>query len=323
MKTDSIQDSTRYLVGEKHLGSIMPGSRAEMLRDVYLQSGANVKGGIYCSELHIEGSDIIVDGAVYCKSNIIFDQLDKTPEKQIEFSSTIVCPGSILTPKSGAKIKFLSDIYSGKINFKNCIVYGNVYATSAALEDSIILGGIYCRNELKIKNSIVSTFRSNQCHILDHVSILSPFGFAEKINLESNVNVLTFNNIFSTEEKVNSGVLKLDETDIYEIELDKKEADSDSETKKIQVLSVAERLLNTTEIIKHFKQNRNFIEFLSLNSHLAEEEKKNFSKGMEKEIEEKLWKIIKDKTDLNLLEGYQDINEMFQSFEEQKIDQKQ
>jgi hypothetical protein len=313
MSSDSIQDSTRYLVNELHYGNIMPGNRIEMQRDIFLQSGAMIKGGVYANEMIINGSGISVDGAVYCKNNIKFDYTKVIDGEDVTFGSTVVCPGTILIPGTKIKTRFLSDLYSGMINLKNCIVYGNVYATSATIEDCIILGGVYCRKQLKMKNSIFFTFRALECELDDHVSILSPFGFAEKIKLNSHVNVLIFNNLFDGKEDLsNSGSLKLDETDIYEIELEKKV--ESAEAKKIQVLSVAERLLDTTEIICHFKQNRNFIEFLSLNSHLSEEDKLSFFRNNKEELEKEMWDIIEEKSDFIDLEGSKSIEELFETY---------
>jgi hypothetical protein len=64
-----------------------------------------------------------------------------------------------------------------------------------------------------------------------------------------------------------------------------------------RVLSVAERLLNTSEIIDHFKQNKNFVEFLSLNSHLSEEDKQSFNAKNKEELEKELWQIIEEKSE--------------------------
>lgn len=315
MSSDSIQDSTRYLVKEEHYGSIMPGNRAEILRNIYLKSGAKVRGGIYGNEINITGNDITIEGAVYCKSNLQFNAIKNDSKNDVIFQSTVVCPGTILVPSNNNKIRFLSDIYSGKINLKNSIVYGNVYATSATLENTIILGGIYCKNELKLKDSIVFTFRANQCFINEHVSMLSPFGFAENISLKTAVNVLMFKSLFNIDGEIqNSGKLMLDETDIYEIELEKKDKTDDSEGKKIQVLSVAERLLNTSEIIKYFKQNKKFIEFLSLNSHLSEEDKQSFTAKNKEELEVEMWKIIDKKSEFEELTGAKSIVDMFLQF---------
>jgi len=318
MNLDSIQDSTRYLVKELHYGNIMPGNRKEILRDIFLQSGAYVKGGIYGSELLVNGTGITIDGAIYCKNNIRFDFTESKDKKNVSFNSTVVCSGTLLVPGNGSKVRFLSDVYSGKINLKNCIVYGNVYATSATIENTIVLGGVYCKNDLKLKNSFVFTFRAGHCHLSDHVSILSPFGFADQISMESTINIFTFSSLFNLDNKAKyNGNLKLDETDIYEIELEKNEEFEESEEferKKIQVLSVAERLLNTSEIIEHFKQNKKFIEFLSLNSHLSEEDRKSFVANNIEEIENELWQIIEKESDFSELNGSKSMDEMFKQY---------
>ncbi len=315
MTPDSIQDSTRYVVGQLHYGNIMPGNRAEMMRDVYLNQGAHVTGGIYSNELNVSGSDIFVEGAVYCKRNIRITGDGNPSGKDITFGSTVVCPGTLLVPESATRTRFLSDIYTGMTNLKNVVVYGNVYASSATIEDSIILGGIYCRKHLKLKNCIFFTFRAGDCLIEEHTSILSPFGFAERITLGSTVNVLTFKCLFDRDEdQGKSGSIRLDSTDIYEIDLQKKEGTQEGTGKKLQVLSVAERLLNTSEIIEQFKQNRNFIEFLALNSHLSEEDKASFIRNNREELEKDLWKIIDEKSDFKELAGSASIEEMFAEY---------
>jgi hypothetical protein len=314
MNTDSIRDSTRYLVNEEHYGSIMPGNRAEMMRNVYLQTGAHIRGGIYGNEVFIEGAGITVDGAVYSKSNLRISIPDGPDQQDVTFRSGVVCPGTVLISSDECKTRFLSDIYSGRINLKRGIVYGNIYASSANIEDSVILGGVYCKKQLVLKNTIIFTFRADECSLKEHVSILSPFGFAEKIDLESPLNMLAFSNLFSGGNIRNSGILKLDETDIYEIELKKKDPSAQTERKKIQVLSVAERLLNTAEIIQNFRNNRNFIEFLSLNSHLPPAEQANFNKRTREELEAELWRIVEEKREFKELKGNLSIEEMFKQF---------
>lgn len=320
MDSDSIQDSTRYLVGEEHVGNIMPGDRAEMMRNIYLRSGAHIKGGIYGNELSVEGNGITVDGAVYCKSHIRINLLEENDQKDATFRSAVVCPGTILTTTSVCKTRFLSDIYSGKINLKRGFVYGNIYASSATIEDSVVLGGVYCTKQLTLKNSIIFTFRAGDCSISEHVSILSPFGFAEKIQLKSTVNVIAFSGLFEKGYKQTGGGLKLDETDVYEIELEKKDPSAEAAGKKIQVLSIAERLLNTAEVIKHFEQNRNFIEFLSLNSHLPPAERINFLLRNKDELENELWQIVEEKREFKEMEDSLSIEEMFDLFRNKNIE---
>jgi len=320
MDSDSIRDSTRYLVKEEHYGDIMPGNRAEMMRNIYLQSGAHIKGGIYGNELSVEGDGITVDGTVYCKSQIRVSLPGENNRQAVTFQSTVVCPGTILITDTTCKTRFLSDIYSGKINLKRCIVYGNIYASSATIEDSVVLGGVYCTKQLTIKNSVVFTFRAGECELGKHVSIFSPFGFAGKIQMESTVNVLAFTGLFAKGYKPTNGGIKLDETDIYEIELEKKDPSAETGSKKIQVLSIAERLLNTVDIIKQFEQNRNFIEFLSLNSHLPPDERNNFLKRNKEELENELWQIVEEKREFKELEGSLSIKEMFEQFNTKNTD---
>ena len=96
--------------------------------------------------------------------------------------------------------------------------------------------------------------------------------------------------------------------------MEKKDDADDGEGKKIQVLSVAERLLNTSEIIEHFKQNKRFIEFLSLNSHLSDVNKQSFTVNNKEELEVELWKILEEKSEFEELIGAKSIADMFREF---------
>ena len=195
MTSDSIRDSTRYVVSDTHYGSIMPGNRMEMWRDVYLLRGADVHGGIWCGSLSVSGSGVNVSESVYCRGAASISRGDKPAPKDsnVTFASCFTSPDSLVADPADFKVRFLSDIYTGQLNISNTIVYGNIFANRVTIRDSIVLGGVFCTGTADISNSLVSTFNVGNANLGENVSIFFPFAVAkEHINLSSSVRVLTF-----------------------------------------------------------------------------------------------------------------------------------
>jgi len=187
MQPDSIKDSTRYIVSTLHHGSILPGNRAEMWRSVFLESGANINGGIWGDNLTILGPDIFIDNSVFVRGYIQIKKNKKIIEKgkEVTFNSVVSTNDSIVIEDCDFRTRFTSDIYAKKINLNKAIVYGNLYCKSAQIKNSIVLGGIYCEGELRINNSIVFTFDADSVKIGKDVFLLSPYGISTKpIELE-------------------------------------------------------------------------------------------------------------------------------------------
>lgn len=331
MPRDSIQDSTRYVVSDLHHGSILPGKRSEMLRDVFLISGADIRGGVYAHELLVEGSNISVEKSVYTSKSIIFkDGKNKNNKSNNHFGSTVVASDSILMENKDIKNRFKSDIYCTKLNISNSIVYGNIFVNSAIISNSIILGGIFCRDNLKISNSIYSTFRANTVELGSNLHQLFPVALSQTpIELKSRIKTITFLNIFNKmEDNTGSGVVELDEDDIFEVDenfLAKEEyyTSNESVKKKLYCLSIAERILNTEKIIEHFKQNKLFIESLALESHLKPDEKMDeYNKPLD-ELEKYLWSLLEGNQQLPSVEGVESIKTLFErmkkKFHQQKV----
>lgn len=331
MKQDSIQDSTRYVVSNIHHGSVLPGTRAEMSRNVYLLSKADIKGGVWANELTIKGSGISVKEAVYSRGPISIEASDdkaskRNAKKTVVFGSCVVSADSILVNQLPYKIRFMSDVYSEKINLTNSIVYGNVFANNAIIKNSIVLGGAFCKEKLEIENSMISTFRTKKVLLNENVFLFFPFALAETpITIKEPVKALTFLNMYkdlkknseSKSKKKDGGVIYLDEDDIFEIfpeESEKdKDIDGDSEgSKKTYVLSGNERILDVIEVEKHFQYNRKFLENLTLGSHYDPSLKSEKFKQPLEELEKNLWDILGAHKEFTTIEGSSKMQELFE-----------
>jgi len=296
MRTDNIHDSTRYVVSDEHHGNILPGKRIEMWRDVYLKSGAYIKGGIWCGSLSCIGSNICVENAVYCRgaATIKGDLSNSNSKENVTFKSCFSTPDSLIIEKTPYKVRFLSDLYISKINISNSFIYGNLYANHAIIQDSIILGGVFCQGVLKLNNSIVSTFEANRAILGEGVSVIFPFAIGkEEINLSNPITFLTFYNIFKNDDDQGEAILADDE-DIFQISLQvDKNKDDDSNNELINCISISEKILDCKLYFNNLLSNRQFIQYLSLGRSIDPNNSFSHTQNELVNIESNIWQILK------------------------------
>jgi len=307
MKVDSIQDSTRYVVSEVHKGSIIPGNRAEMWRSIYLDKGANIIGGIWGGEMQISGGNVNISDSIYIRGAInIFNESKKKLkiDEIIEFNSVVSTPESLSIESNAPRTRFNSDLYVGQLVLKNAVVYGNIYASNARLENCIVLGGIYCKKKLELTNTIVFVFKTKSLKLNHNIYMLSPYSISEEeFDIEYPVKALTFFDLLDNNST--GGTISLDENDIFKVKYSEHEAEDDSEDNlpsKVYILSIVERILNSSSIIEQFRKNKDLIEFLAFGNNLLEEFNEKFKDFTKNDLEESLWKLVDEgisSTDIN------------------------
>ena len=297
MLVDSIQDSTRYVVGTLHQGSILPGTRQELVRDVFLNENADVRGGIWCGALSVSGTNINVQGSVYCLGAASIDvEGDNPVSGDITFRACFTSADSLLIRRSPSKVRFFSDIYTDRLNLSNAFVYGNVHANDAVIRDSVILGGIFCDNNLTIENSFFSTFNVRHADIGRGSSMFLTYASAsEGIELREPVQLLTFYSI-SRQLGGNTGdVVLLDQHDVLTVNvddiLDRDDDDGTDEVQKIFCLSLMERVLDSAVLQEHLEYNKKFLGALSMRHNLTPEAQSRYFPGSLKELESVLWTV--------------------------------
>lgn len=301
MPDDSIQDSTRYVVSDVHHGSVLPGERLEMERDVYLLPGADIRGSVWSGELSISGPGIEVANSVYSQGAVVIDTSDDVEEVSMDDDVTIggslTTPDSLLVETTDFRSRFLADLYVERANLSNAFVFGNVYARGAVIRDSIVLGGIFCDGALELSNSFVHTFQSHRAEVGENVSMFAPFALArDTISLSSPVRALTFADVFREGDHAEEGglrsgdVVHLDEDDVFRVKGITPEASSgDGAPQSQAVLSMTERILDSSLVQERLQQNKKFLRSLSLNRHVADT--KQGSSPVD-ELEETLWKLV-------------------------------
>ncbi len=317
MNIDSIQDSTRVVLSELRHGSIIPGNRAEMWRELFLLPGADLRGSAFGKSLYVEGPDVNVEASIYVRESIKVAESDKEgiQSGNVTFGSCVTTPDSILVDPVSFRVRFLSNIYAGIVNLNSSIVYGNVYARSGVIRDSVILGGVFCRGNLSLENCIVTTFRANSVNIGQKVSLLFPIAMAEKpIKLDYPVRALSFYNLSDSQDSNDNtgGSVLLDERDVYKIGDQMIEENEDEEHKNnhLYVLSMDQRVMDAEKVIEHFRGNRKSLEFLTLIDHMPSAQKDQIQKGGGAKLEDRLMGLV-EREDIPEVDGYSTIEDIF------------
>lgn len=290
MNIDTVQDSTRVVVSGLRHGSILPGSRAEMWRDVYLNSGADLRGSVWGNRLSVQGPNVSIQDAVYVRGEIVVEpsnDMETGQNGSVTFGGCVTTPDSLVIQKAPFRTRILGSVYSGVVNLSNTIVYGNVYARNALLRNTVVLGGVFCRNSLLLEDSIVSTFRSRQVQIQKGVTLLFPVAISEAPAIFSSpMQALPFFDLSDPEGKA-GGAVAMDARDMYPVQV----RSDDGKASQIHLLSLDERVLEASTIMENFRRNQRFLEGLSLGTHLVPEYRAEFVERRSK-LEDRLFSLL-------------------------------
>ena len=292
MNRDSIQDSTRYVVGGVHQGSVIPGTRMEMWRDVYLVDGADVRGGVFCGSLSVQGPNVNVSESVYCRGAARVTSGDNSDSAApVTFGSSFASPDSLVVEDKEFKVRFLADLNVGQLNLANAFVYGNVFADRAVIRNSIVLGGIFCKNRLVMENSMASTFDAGRVQIGEGNYLLLPYAVARgEMDMRAPVTALTFYSLYRQLRDGAGETVALDDHDIVKLDIP---ADSDEgEPRRIHCLSMLDRLLDSQPLANHLTMNRKLIERLVLQDKMAPGAQSETFKESVMELEALLWDTL-------------------------------
>jgi hypothetical protein len=303
MQMDSIQDSTRYIVSNIHHGNIIPGKRMEMWRDVFLLSGADIRGGIFCGSITINGGPVSVENAVYCKGPLTIKH-PETPipsETNVTFSSSVSAVEAIISELSPVRTRFLSDVYSDQINISNAFVYGNIFTKRAIIRNSIVLGGIFCEGSLSLEKCMVSTFEAKDVHLGQKVNLFMPVAIGHNIfELTDPVQFVTFFNLLQkNNDQILGETIVLTDEDILSIRVPKSnrvnQNKNDQEFDIVNCLSIAERILDLEPLREHYDFNKKLLENLALWKNLDPASESNIKISRD-ELEKNLWRHLEKET---------------------------
>jgi hypothetical protein len=266
-----------------------------MKRDVFLLPAADVHGGVWSNELSVTGPNVQVAGSVYAQGSITIeeDETDELPAASpVTFGGSLTSPESLLMDTREVKTRVLSDVYTKRANINRAFIFGNVYADGAVIRNSVVLGGIFCKGALDLSNSFVHTFQAHRATIGEGVSIFAPFATADDgITLNAPVRSMTFADVFDDgllEAEIHGDVVHLDEDDLFEVDTAAGSAEGDGAPVCQTVLSMTERILDSSLVQDRLQTNKELLRRLSLSRHIRGQDQ------VVRDLEENLWAVIDD-----------------------------
>ncbi len=280
-------DASRVVVSGARRGSVLPSSRAEMWRDIYLTTGADVKGGIWGNRLLVEGPAVRVDASVYVRSEIRIRPSDNPEEKRrgVTFGSTVTAGGTFLVEQATYRTRVLSNVYVGTASIANTVIYGNLYARSANIRNCVVMGGVFCRDHLQIENSVVATFQVGRATLGRNLLLLFPVALSQApLAISHPVRAVSFLRLAGALKGAErGGSVHLGPDDVYAI---------DAAGGGLHALSLDQRIACGIDIVRRFEENRAMAELVSLADHLPDAERKRMRGAALTEYERSLFSLL-------------------------------
>ncbi|MBE0674195.1 MAG: hypothetical protein IH591_06005, partial [Bacteroidales bacterium] len=190
METNKIRNEKLFMLSNEIFpDSILPFGRNELQRDVRLTGEVKIEGGIFCKNLDIEGSDVFIQKSVYAEDTI---SVSLPKPGYVWFNSPVGAGHSILRKdNSEGRLRFSHSVDAKILNLNNTIVYGNIMADNIILNNSIVLGGVFCAGTLEISDSIVGTYNSVDVVQKGKLGIMYPLAISKnKPDINENLYIL-------------------------------------------------------------------------------------------------------------------------------------
>lgn len=214
MERTKIQNDQVFMLNDEvYSNDIIPSLKNEMWRNVDLMGEVQIKGAIFGKNLIIDTKDIFIEKAVYVEDSISINGLENS---KLWFNSVVNANNSILVnDNSKTRIRFSNNIKSQVLNISNSIIYGNIYCNEAILNNCVVIGAVFAKNRIELKNSIVGTYKCLNIDLYGNIGIIFPFALS---NNEPTVNGNIYNvfpKSFSKNKMI--GIYEIDNQEIYRI----------------------------------------------------------------------------------------------------------
>ena len=177
-----IQFSNDTIVLDTNLvrGAILPKSLSEMDRDVIFRKDTVVEGAVYAHKIEVRSGDVEVRGAAFAQLEL---HVDSDAEGNVIFRKSVGAVESVVSHARRCRLQLMADVNARAVRLCNAFVAGSIFADEIALENCVVIGGVFATKSLEVRNSIVGTFNSPTVSLGGTVSLLLPSAFSfEPIN---------------------------------------------------------------------------------------------------------------------------------------------
>lgn len=262
MERDKISDDVRYVVNNRHTGSIFPTKLIELNRAVFLQDGAVVDGAIYGHSLYVTGGTVTVSRSIFANHSL---KISMEADGKIDFKSSLNSSKSLFVERHQADnyVRVRGDIYVENANLNGVIVYGNVHGHNINITDSAVLGGVFSDGKVITRESVVGLVMSKQIHLNDGTKLWLPYCIGEeRLELSGRVRGFTLGLPESFSQLLDhklTDVLEnetpLSQEDVYTIPAVVHKEKQNEDTPMVKILTLQPRLNDLYSVKASMKAN--------------------------------------------------------------------
>lgn len=175
-------NDNRILLKDNYVRSpILPQVAGELDRDIVIQGECIIDGAVFARNLEIQQGPCRTKSAVFAHSEL---HVNSDARGDLLFEKAVGAAGSIVSLAPGCRLRFLSDLTAKEVRLRNAYVSGSIFADTVALEDCVVLGGVFGTNAVELNNCIVGTFNAPAVRASRIVYLLFPSAFSvEMINM--------------------------------------------------------------------------------------------------------------------------------------------
>ena len=184
-------------ISERVPGSVLPSRSAELLRDVVLEDGFDVRGSVYAHNLQASGGGI-VDGSVFVRREAVLSPPepyfeDDDESRPMVFQSGVYAGVAVATELPANKksspvqnstyvpLIIRGEVAASRVRLENAVVIGNVRADNAVLKDSIILGTPVISQRLQVEHCVMVSFNAGTVELIGRNTLLFPYAVSDAV----------------------------------------------------------------------------------------------------------------------------------------------
>lgn len=154
---------------------ILPQNTKELSRNIVVQAGTTVEGGVFGNSIRIEDGDVTFESAVYA-NNELFVKSDV--KEKVVFKKSVASADTVSAFITSGRVIFGADINAENVRLKNCFVGGSIFAQDVYLENCVILGGVFATKKMVVDSCITGTFHARESELSGVNYLLYPAGFS-------------------------------------------------------------------------------------------------------------------------------------------------
>lgn len=185
----SVETSKRVVVEGRWDGDLLPGTMAELNREVIVRPGSTITGGVFGRVIRIQGPASF-KRAVYATEEI---EIEATGE--VRFESSLGCRNilTVSSPDSGGHVAVAGDINVRNAQLERCVVRGSVHADTAHLSHCLVFGVLHARESVELLQTIALTVDGQSVRFGCGCGIILPYARASKdLTLDEGVRLVAF-----------------------------------------------------------------------------------------------------------------------------------